>query len=166
MIDSRRSSWVLTSALLVPLAALAAWEGMQVRQSPAAHWSVGLSIVAVVGGALVLGRGRQVERSATWCSAAVGAVAGWRRTLLCALGVAVWIVLLAAAVGWDLHSFMRQSHDLPTLSYEIGRVTRWRWGRAVVFAAWLAAGVGLAATCLVPRARQRRRSPQRPPGRP
>lgn len=145
------------------LAALSVWEGMQWRQSSAAHWSVALTIVAVVVVALVLGRGRQAERSGTWCSAGARAVAGWRRTLRLSASVAVWTLLLAAIVAWDLTSFVHQSHDLPTLSYEIGRVTRWHWGRALVFALWLAAGVGLAAACLVPRRRraagtQRRRA--------
>lgn len=131
------------------------WEGLQWRQSAAAHWSVGLSVVAVVVLAVVLGRGRQAQRSRDWLSAAARAVAGWRRTRRLALGVAVWTVLIVAVVGWDLASFARQSHDLPTLSYQFGRVTRWHWGRAVVFAAWLAAGLGLAAACLAPRRRRR-----------
>jgi hypothetical protein len=139
----------------VPLAALSAWEGTLWRQSAAAHWSVGLSIAAVVVLAVVLGRGRQAEGSGAWLSGAARAVAGWRRTPSLTTGVAVWAVLIAAVVGWDLTSFVHQSHELPTLSYQFGRVTRWHWGRALVFAAWLAAGLGIAGTCLVPRHRRR-----------
>lgn len=137
------------------LVALAVWEGMQWRQSPAAHWSVGLSIAVAVVLALVLGRGRQAQRSSAWVSEAGRSVTGWRRTPRLSGAVAVWAVLILAVVGFDLVSFLHQSHDLPTLSYEIGRLTRWHWGRAVVFAAWLAAGVGLATACLVPRSRRR-----------
>ena len=43
----------------------------------------------------------------------------------------VWVALvLAAVVGWDLNSFVHQSHDLPTLSSIIGHVTASRAGRA------------------------------------
>jgi len=136
---------------------------MQWRQSPAAHWSVGLSIAAVVGLALVVGRGRQAQRSLPWVSDAGRSITGWRRTRRLSAAVAVWIVLLMAVVAFDLVSFLHQSHDLPTLSYEIGRVTRWHWGRALVFAAWLAAGVGLATACLVPRRRRRRHPSRRQP---
>lgn len=139
---------------------------MQWRQSSAAHWSVGLSIVAVVVLALLLGRKRQVQRSGPWVSAAARGVAGWRRTLLLSAGVAVWAILVTAIVAWDLTSFISQSHELPTLSYEIGRVTRWHWGRTVVFAAWLAVGIALACACLVPRRRRPMDpSPRQPPQR-
>jgi hypothetical protein len=57
----------------------------------------------------------------------------------------VWSVLVAATVGWDLVSFVVQSHTLPTLSYFIGRVTRYRVGKGVVFALWLSLGGYLAA---------------------
>lgn len=136
---------------------------MQWRQTPAAHWSVGLSIAAVVVLALVLGRGRQPRRSGAWVSDAARAVARWRRTPRLSAAVAFWTILLGAIVVWDITSFARQSHDLPTLSYEFGRVTRWHWGRAVVFAAWLAAGVGLAAAGLVPRHRRRQDKARRQP---
>jgi hypothetical protein len=145
-------------AVAAVLVALAVWEGLQWRQGPAAHWSVGLSIAAVVALALVVGRGRQAQQSSAWVSEAGRSVTGWRRTRRLSAAVAVWIVLLVAVVGFDLVSFLHQSHDLPTLSYEIGRLTKWHRGRAVVFAAWLAAGVGLAAARLVPR---RRRDPSR-----
>ncbi len=57
----------------------------------------------------------------------------------------MWIAVIFAVVGWDLNSFIHQAHDLPTLSYEIGRITRYAWGRAVVFALWLLAGSALVA---------------------
>jgi hypothetical protein len=60
-----------------------------------------------------------------------------------------------AVVGWDLNSFAHQAHDLPTLSYYTGRITRFAWGRALVFAAWLAAGVGIAVGYLVERVPRR-----------
>lgn len=145
----------------MPLAGLSAWEGLQARQSAAAHWSVGLSIAAVVVLAVVMGRGHQVERSRAWVSGAARTVAGWRRTPRYAAGVTVWVVLIAGVVAWDLTSFARQSHDLPTLSYQFGRITRWHWGRALVFAGWLAAGLGVAGACLVPRHRRRERRTDR-----
>jgi hypothetical protein len=61
------------------------------------------------------------------------------------VAVVLWAALVAATVGWDLVSFVFQSHDLPTLSYFIGQVTRYRIGRGVVFAVWLSLGGYLAA---------------------
>jgi hypothetical protein len=127
------------------LCALAAWEGTLSRQSAAAHWSVGAGIAAALALAVVAGRGRQAAASRRWLTHAVRAVGGrWPRPGY-ATGIAVWVVLILAVIGWDLNSFAHQARDLPTLSYEFGRVTRWHWGRALVFAGWAALGVLLAA---------------------
>lgn len=88
-------------------------------------------------------------RSRAWLSSASEAVREWRRTLLFSAGVIVWVLLILAVVGWDLDSFVHEVHYLPTLSYEVGRVTRYQWGRALLFAAWLAAGIGLVTGSLV-----------------
>jgi hypothetical protein len=120
---------------------------------------VGLTVVAVVALAVVAGSGRQVDRTGPWLAGARRAVAGWRRTPRFAAGVAVWTLLILAVVGWDLTSFVRQSHDLPTLSDLFGRVTRYHWGRALVFGAWLVAGLALALACRAPERRRRRRRP-------
>lgn len=135
------------------LAALAVWEGGHPQQTPAAHWSVALTIVAAVAVAVAAGRGRQHTPSRRWLASSARAAAGWRRAPQRAAGAAVWVLLVLAVIGWDMNSFVHQAHDLPTLSYLFGRVTRFRWGRALVFAAWLAAGAGLVAGCLVPRGR-------------
>lgn len=99
--------------------------------------------------AVIAGWNRQQLRSRAWLSSASRAVHEWRRTPLFSAGVVVWVLLFLAVVGWDLNSFVHEVHYLPTLSYEIGRVTRYHWGRALFFAAWLAAGVGLVIASLV-----------------
>jgi hypothetical protein len=113
---------------------------------------VGTTIAGVALATLVVGRGRQRTTTVAWLADAGRAAVGWRERPGYAAGIAVWAALLLATVGWDLNSFAHQAHDLPTLSYFTGRVTRFAWGRALLFAAWLAAGVGIAAGCLVERA--------------
>lgn len=139
------------------LAALSGWEATLSRYSTTAHWGVLAVIAAAVLGALAAGRGRQRRRSGDWAGAAVralrgraagdtgrGPAAGRSRWSILAAGVAVWIGLAAAAIGWDLYSFLVQSHQLPTLSRLFGDVTDHSWGRGLVFAAWAALGSYLA----------------------
>ncbi len=137
---------LLGAALLAGAAgvALALWQGTLTRQSPAAHWCVGLAIAVIAVLALVAGRGRQRRRSGEWVTGSFEAATRAGERPGYAAGVVVWVVLLAAVIGWDLNSFVHQSHNLPTLSYYVGRVTRFVWGRALVFAAWLAVGAWLA----------------------
>ncbi|MGO9456031.1 MAG: hypothetical protein ACLP62_03135 [Acidimicrobiales bacterium] len=116
---------------------------------------MGVTIVVVALATLIAGRGRQRATTGAWLTDAGRAVVGWRARPGYAAGVAVWAVLLVAVVGWDLNSFAHQAHDLPTLSYLVGRVTRFTWGRALVYAAWLAAGAGIAVGCLTARAARR-----------
>ena len=104
-------------------------------------------IGATAVGAVVAGRGRQRSPSVTWLVGAARSIGAGRRRPLFAAGVAAWTLLILAVIGWDLNSFVHQAHDLPTLSYLFGRVTRWTWGRALVFAAWLSAGAGLVVAC-------------------
>ncbi|HVC14427.1 MAG TPA: hypothetical protein VND62_06165 [Acidimicrobiales bacterium] len=118
---------------VVALAALVAWEGSLGRYSAASHASVLAVIVSVVLLALVAGRSRQRASSRTWAG---GIVRMLREA-------AVWSVLIAATVSWDLASFVAQSHSLPTLSRILGAVTDHDWGRALVFAAWLVLGLYL-----------------------
>jgi hypothetical protein len=134
----------ITLLVLAALVTLSLWEGTLSRQSAAAHWSVTLVAIVTVAAALIAGRGRQRTGSGAWLTGAVRAIGRWRRTPLFAAGIAVWVLLVLTVIGWDLNSFVHQAHDLPTLSYYFGRVTRWWWGRALVFAAWLAVGGYLA----------------------
>lgn len=139
-------------------AVLAGYQGGWLRSSPDAHDSVLAVIGAMALLALVAGRRAQRAPSAQWLAGAGRAVRSWRtvpRGQL--LGVAGWALLLGAFVGWDLLSFARQAHDLPTLSYMIGRLTRFRWGRAAVFFAWLLVGGYLATGGRRPEGRTRGR---------
>jgi hypothetical protein len=140
--------------VLVVLAAYAGWEGVQSRQTAAAQWSVGLTAVAVAALAVAAGRGRQATTSGAWLAGTARAVRDGRAAPRYAAGVAVWALLILAVIGWDLNSFVHQTHDLPTLSYLVGRVTRFAWGRALFFAGWLAVGVGLAVDCRTSRPRR------------
>ena len=139
---------------LAGLAALAWWEGTLHYGTPDARWSISTVIAVVVGATVVFGVHRQRLPSRTWLATAVRTVRRRpMRSPLYAAGIAVWVVLLTAFVAWDLFSFLSQSHDLPTMSYLIGRVTRSSLGRSAVFLAWLGIGSYLALGWRRPRER-------------
>ncbi len=139
-----RSVAAVVTVVTAAAAGFAWWEGGLHRWSAAAHWSVAAVVIAVLLAAVVLGVGRQRQHSGEWLRQAARSTRTWvRRPTLRGTGAAVWVVLLAAVVAWDLHSFLRQSHDLPTLSRLFGAVTRFHWGRALVFLGWLAAGAAV-----------------------
>lgn len=146
----------LWCAAVTVLLVFATWEGVQSRRSASAHWSVLAVIACSWGVAAVVGRGLQHKSSARWARDGFHAIGGdlRRRSSRGApmvAGAAVWTTLIVGTVGWDLYSFSRQVHSLPTLSRLIGDVTDQHWGRAIVFAGWLALG-----TCLVIGWRDRR----------
>lgn len=126
--------------------ALSAWQGDLSRDSAGAHWSVALLALGALGAAVILGWGRQHQTSREWFARSAGSIWRWRsRPRATVAAVAAWAVLFAAVIGWDLFSFIRQSHSWPTLSYFIGHVTRYPVGRGALFAVWLVTGAYLAA---------------------
>jgi hypothetical protein len=132
--------------LIVAAISLCVWQAGLTRDSPGARWSVALLVVVALVMAIVLGRGRQRRSSGAWIAQSAHWIQHWRtqpRSLRVA--VIVWTALVGAAVGWDLVSFIFQSHALPTLSYFIGRVSHYRAGRGVLFALWLVIGASLVA---------------------
>lgn len=138
------------TALAVAALALAAWQGTLVQSATAAHWSLLAVIAVALVVAVVTGRRRQREASSDWLRRRTGdALRDLVRTdravpIATVAGAAIWVVLVAATIGWDLNSFVHQAPDLPTLSRLVGAVTRHDWGRALVFALWLALGAYLA----------------------
>ena len=73
-------------------------------------------------------------------------IRAWRSQPTSAIvSVLMWTIVIGGVIGWDLVSFAEQSHTLPTLSYFIGHVTRYRIGRGVVFALWLGVGAYIVA---------------------
>lgn len=141
-----RARWLV--ALALAALALAGWQGTIDQRSTTAHVSVLAVIAVALVTATVAGRGRQRATSADWVRH--GADTMWgdltganRRPPALVAGTFVWVVLVAATIGWDLNSFVHQAHDLPTLSRVVGDVTRHQWGRALVFAAWLGLGAYL-----------------------
>lgn len=143
-----RPRWLVALATAIVALALAAWEGTIGQGSATAHVSVLAVIALAIVTATLAGRGRQQATSADWVRRGAGAMWGdvtgtSRRPRTRVFGTLAWIVLVAATIGWDLTSFVHQAHDLPTLSRVVGDVTRHEWGRALVFAAWLALGAYL-----------------------
>ncbi len=140
----------LVAALVAVLAAAAfvAWEAVQARLSTSSHAGILSAIGVLLVLALACGHGRQRERSRTWSlgvARALRSVFAAGRVRTAAVGGAlVWVLLIAATAGWDATSFSEQRHDLPTLSRLFGDVTDHDWGRALLFAAWLALGAYLA----------------------
>ena len=135
----------MTCVTVIGLAALTWWEGAQRAQTTSARVSVAASIAAIAVSGLILGAGRQRQRSGAWLAQNVRTVAdreSW--TWVGTASVMVWILLLAAILGWDLASFLRRSPELPTLSYLAGRVTRFHVGRSGLYLAWLVVGLWLA----------------------
>jgi len=141
-------------SLLPLLIGFGIWEGLQNRSSPSSRVSVLCTIAVVVVMAAVAGARRQPLTSRTWLQNAKASAVRWRESRSYTIGVIVWLLIFFAIVGWDLNSFVHEVHDLPTLSYLIGRITRMHWGRALLFACWLGAGVAVPFAC---RAESRRR---------
>lgn len=132
--------------LTVAAISLCVWQAGLTRDSPGARWSVALLVGVALVMAIVLGRGRQRRSSGAWIAQSALWVQHWRtqpRSLR--IAVIVWTALVVAVVGWDLVNFIVQSHALPTLSYFIGRVSRYRAGRGLLFAVWLVIGAYLVA---------------------
>lgn len=130
------------------VAAFVAWEGLQGRFSTASHVSILAVAAAMLLVALIAGRGRQRKTSRAWMRDVTRAprriiVGGLARSPV-ALGALVWTLLIVATVAWDLVSFVAERHSLPTLSRLFGDATDHHWGRALVFAVWLALGLYLA----------------------
>jgi hypothetical protein len=136
-----RAFWAAAVAVAV---GLSVFEGAQAQSSSTAHLSVLVVIGVVLVAAVAAGRGRQATSAARWVSGPTHL----RRTLATepgtVLGAAVWTLLAAAAIGWDLYSFARQRPDLPTFSRIAGEVTGHWDGKSVVFGLWLVLGVALA----------------------
>ena len=138
----------LASAALLVVGAvgLSVWQAQLSRQSPEAQWIVGSLAVAALGSAAVLGRRRQLWTTRRWAGRTWRFMRSWRtQPPATVISVIAWTVLIAGTVGWDLASFACQSHTLPTLSYFIGHITRYRVGRGLVFALWLSIGAYLVA---------------------
>lgn len=147
--------------------ALSSWEGTLRQSDAVSHWSV-LSLIGVtLAAAAAAGRGRQRSPSAAWARHGITTLGGElggsrRRPGRVVAASAVWAVLIMATIGWDLNSFVHQAHDLPTLSRLFGDVTEHAWGRALLFAGWLALGAYLAVGWRRPESRAR--EVQRPAG--
>ena len=120
--------------------AFALVEGFWPQQSAAAHWSVAATIALALGAAVACGRGRQQGPSRAWARSSLRAVRHWWAHPIRSASVALWVLVLAATVGWDAYSFSHQSSRLPTLSRVFGGITRYPLGRAAVFLLWLGLG--------------------------
>jgi hypothetical protein len=119
----------------------ACWEGYLRWPSKAAHISILTAIVVMFALALVAGRYRQPMSTAAWLSRIGAAIRQpSTRSPVAIVGALIWLMLVLAVAGWDLHSFLLEQHSLPTLSYLIGRVSRFALGRSVLVATWLALG--------------------------
>jgi hypothetical protein len=141
-----RAQLVVGPLLAAALIALCVWVAGRSRDDPAAQWGVAVLIGAALGAAAILGQGRQRQTGPIWVADNARWIRQWRRQPKAQLvAVGVWTVLILAAVGWDLVSFAAQAHAYPTLSYFIGRVTRYPVGRGLLFGLWLALGAYLAA---------------------
>jgi hypothetical protein len=134
----------LVIAAVAAAAAFAWWEGGLHQSQVSAHVGVLALIALGFSAALVAGRRRQAIGSAAWVEGPLSVRRHWAENPAGTLGAVVWVVLVLAAIGWDLNSFVHQSHNLPTLSSIFGHLTSTRGGRASMVALWLALGTALA----------------------
>ena len=120
------------------------WEGGLGQSSAAGHLGVLGAIAWALGSATLAGVGRQAVPSGQWLRGPFSLQRHLAERPQATVGVVIWIVLVLAVIGWDLNSFVHQSHDLPTLSSLVGHVTAHRAGRTAVVALWLTLGAALA----------------------
>jgi hypothetical protein len=130
-------------ALVAAGAAFSWWEGGLHQYSSAAHWSIAAVIALVLSAAVAFGWGRQAATAGAWVRGPLPVRRHLAERRRASVAVVIWIVLALAVVGWDLNSFVHQSHDLPTLSSIVGHVTSSRAGRAGTVAVWLVVGAAL-----------------------
>ena len=131
-------------ALVAAGAAFSWWEGGLHQYSTAAHWSIAVVIALVLSSAVAFGWGRQAATAGAWVRGPLPVRRHLAERRRDTVAVVIWVVLVLAVVGWDLTSFVHQSHNLPTLSSIVGHVTWTRAGRAVTVAVWLVLGAALA----------------------
>ncbi|MHB8188963.1 MAG: hypothetical protein ACYDHP_00760 [Ferrimicrobium sp.] len=131
----------LIAGVTLCISGVAWWEGDQPWQSVAAHVSILMTIAVLLVAALVFGRGHQQLTNRQWLTSALRGIDNFlRRPRLYGVCVLIWLLLIVAVIGWDLHSFLLETHSLPTLSYLVGRITHSPIGRSIVVALWLAGG--------------------------
>lgn len=138
------SRTLAASVLAAAGAAFSGWEGTLGRDSTAAHLSVLVTIALGFAAAVLAGRGRQLEPSLAWARGPFGLRRHLAEDRTGTLGALVWTLLVLAVIGWDLNSFVRQSHAVPTLSTIFGHLSAHAAGRAALFAGWLLLGGALA----------------------
>ncbi len=141
----RAARWTAGATALL---AFAAWEGTQSRRATDAHWSVLGTIACALVAAAVAGRHLQRKSSVSWVRDGFGAIGDDLRGrstggMPMLAGAGIWAALIVATISWDLYSFSLEVHSLPTLSRLFGDVTAHDWGRALIFAGWLALGACL-----------------------
>jgi hypothetical protein len=134
----------LPAVLVAAAAAFAWWEGGLHQSSTAAHVSVLVTNGVFLLGAVSAGVGRQAAPVGVWVRGPLSVRRHLAEDTAATVAVVVWIVLVLVPIGWDLNSFVHQSHDLPTVSWIVGHATSSHGGRAVVFALWLTLGGTLA----------------------
>jgi hypothetical protein len=126
-------------ALALVATAFAIWEGFQPWPSLAAHLSIPLAVLAVLGLAILSSRHRpHLVTTREWLQHGRD---GITHPSLHTLSLAGWLVLSATIAGWDLNSFLRRQRNLPTLSRLIGALTHEPIGRMFFVLVWLALGV-------------------------
>jgi hypothetical protein len=122
------------------------WQSGLSRDSTQAHWGVTAAITFAAVAAGVMGHRRQQVASVAWLRNELPGRHHWYRwSTPERVSVLVWSALIVAIAGWDLYSFIAQSHGLPTLSYYFGRITRFQVGRGLAVALWLIVGAYLCA---------------------
>jgi hypothetical protein len=132
------------AVLAVGAIALSIWQALLSRDATAAHWGVLGVLVVAIATAGVLGHARQRRTARAWIRQSATFLRTWStHPRGVRVSVVVWAVLVGSVVSWDLVSFIVESHGLPTLSYFIGHVTRYRIGRGMLFALWLGVGAYL-----------------------
>ena len=115
--------WQRARWLAVPVAVAYAWAATSLR--PFTHPA--LAVTLLTAGALVF-VGAQYRKESP-----PAAGAGW------------WLVLFAAVGAWELAAFVQLPRvDHPTLSSLANQVFDSHLVRTVAFAAWMAAGLGIA----------------------
>ena len=133
----------LAVVLVAAAAAFCWWEGGLRQSSTAAQLGVLATIALALVTAVVAGAGRQATTAGAWIQGPLRVRRHFGETPHATVAVVIWIALVASVIGWDLNSFVHQSHDLPTLSSIVGHVTSSRPGRSVVVALWLTLGAAL-----------------------